>query len=106
MELANQTQEQIYNTNRRLSGIMLKPLLLLSRQRNSKVNEYGEKIKLGRPTNKKELQCCNCRKIFLKVNMTLHKYKVSRFKDKKYRNVFVKKYYCKECQDKFIEKPR
>jgi len=95
------SQEQIIKNNRYLSDLFWKPLKEAAEKRNGEINNFNKGNHI-----KSEIQCCRCKQIFKKAKMILHIYKINRFKGRGYRTAFVKKYYCKECESRFRDKPR
>jgi hypothetical protein len=102
------TQQEIYETNQRLSYIMLRPLLLLSKKRNGKINEYGERITISSRQKghnlKKKRPCYVCKTVHLKSDMTKDEYFSTRLESSGWHKVKNIVYRCKECQSKY--KPR
>jgi hypothetical protein len=96
------TQQEIYDTNKRLSDIMLKPLLLLSKKRNGKVNEYGERIITPNRQKghnfKKKRPCYVCKTVYLKSEMTKDEYYSIRLKNGIWHKVKNIIYRCTKCQ--------
>lgn len=96
------TQEQIQQINYNLYKIMQEPLLRQAVKRNSRINEFGERVLIKREqwshNIKKDRPCYVCKEVHPKEEMHRDEYHSQRIENGKWRKVKNTIYRCDKCQ--------